>query len=1166
MTGIHVRPGGTRRKGMAWLDLVVAGGLALGIGSTAAADLLTAAERAWLEEHGPISFVSQTTYPPFEFVDSSGERQGMCLDLVRWISSELGFSAVFQDMEFQQAQAAVLEGRADVLTSLFQSEERDQRFDFSALTWEVPSLIFVRAERPDISRIQDLSGRRIAIPRGDYAEEFLRTKGIEYQAVPAASFAEAADRVLAGEADAMIGDSPIVLRYVYSRGIAGQMKSVGEPLYVGRNSMAVREGRDELLGILNKGLDLARARGVVETITTRWIGIPYGETPGTRPRQTLALSLGIISALAMAILLLGWIVHLRRLVGQRTVELQEAQDAHKPIAMSRPWLLLLVRLLLFLVLLVPLGFVVDRVLYRFVIMPDYLALEQAEAQKKLNGSMDVLRREAGHFGKTATDWAFWDDTYAFMLDRNEAYVDSNLSWPGLSDQAQIDVLLFYDLQGNLLWQGAYDPFEKKPIALADFLQEGLPKESALFRHLEPTKPCTGLLHTEIGPMIVASCAILPTDMDQPARGTLVLGRFLRETDLVADLSGQMGVAVELADPHSATLSEPQRAALSRLEPGSIRMEESSPDLLVGTALMADVEGRPALLLTLKLPRDIVARGRATARLLSSILFEFILIILVGTAIWYVFSFRESFRRQAHVEALVEARTRALRDSERKWKNYVKSAPMGIFLSDSSGRYQEANPAACRMTGYAETELAGRTLADLLAPECREGGREHVRQASEHGHASGEFRFLHKNGDPRGWSVSTVRLDDHRLLDFAEDVTDRQQEEKARESLQDQLSQAQKMESIGRLAGGVAHDFNNMLHVILGTAEMASEKAGANPALQADLEEIRSVAQRSADLTRQLLAFARKQTIAPRVLDLNETIEGTLKMLLRLIGENVELVWRPGSGLWPVKIDPSQIDQVMANLCLNARDAIAGHGTIVLSTGTAAVDAAACVGHEGAVPGDYVWLSITDDGCGMDEEMRQHVFEPFYTTKGVGEGTGLGLATVYGIVVQNGGIIEVQSEKGRGSTFRIYLPRHRDKADVPPGTEAVQAVARGHETILLVEDEPSTLQMTCRMLEHHGYKVLPAVSPGEAIRLAREHSGAIHLLMTDVVMPEMNGRDLARTLLGLYPGVKCLFMSGYTADIIANHGILDDDVLFIQKPFAMKDLVAKIREVLTTEKS
>ena len=469
-----------------------------------------------------------------------------------------------------------------------------------------------------------------------------------------------------------------------------------------------------------------------------------------------------------------------------------------------------------------------------------------------------------------------------------------------------------------------------------------------------------------------------------------------------------------------------------------------------------------------------------------------------------------------------------------------------------------------MTGYTETELAGRTLADLLAPECREGGREHVRQASEHGHASGEFRFLHKNGGPRGWSVSTVRLADHRLLDFAEDVTDRQQEEKARESLQDQLSQAQKMESIGRLAGGVAHDFNNMLHVILGTAEMASEKAGANPALQADLEEIRSVAQRSADLTRQLLAFARKQTIAPRVLDLNETIEGTLKMLLRLIGENVELVWRPGSGLWPVKIDPSQIDQVMANLCLNARDAIAGHGTIVLSTGTAAVDAAACVGHEGAVPGDYVWLSITDDGCGMDEEMRQHVFEPFYTTKGVGEGTGLGLATVYGIVVQNGGIIEVQSEKGRGSTFRIYLPRHRDKADVPPGTEAVQAVARGHETILLVEDEPSTLQMTCRMLEHHGYKVLPAVSPGEAIRLAREHSGEIHLLMTDVVMPEMNGRDLARTLLGLYPDLKRLFMSGYTADIIAHHGVLDNGVLFIQKPFAMKDLAAKIREALDGE--
>ncbi len=1165
MTGIHSRPRGNRPKGMTWLGLVAVGCLVLGIDSAAAADPLTAAERAWLRENEPISFVSQTTYPPFEFIDKNGERQGMCLDLVRWISSELGFQAEFQDMGFQQAQEAVLEGRADVLTSLFQSEERDQRFDFSALTWEVPSLIFVRAERPDISRIQDLRGRRIAMQRGDYAGEFLRTKGIGYQKVPTVSFAEAADRVLADEADAMIGDSPIVLHYIYSHRIADQMKSVGEPLYVGRNSLAVREGRGELLGILNKGLDLARARGVFETITTRWIGTSYGEAPGLRPHHALALSLGFFSVLAIAIVLLGWIIHLRRLVGQRTLELQEAQDAHKPIAMSRPWLLLLGRLLLFLVLLVPLGFVVDHVLYRFVIMPDYLALEQVEARKKLNGYMDLIRREVGHLGKTATDWAFWDDTYAFALDRNETYVDANLSWPSLSDQTQIDMLLFYDPQGNLLWQGAYDPFGKQTLTLDDFLQEGLSRESVLFRHLEPTKPCTGLLLTEIGPMMVASCAILPTGLDQPARGTLVLGRFLRESD-ISDLSGQLVVAADLVNPRSATLSEQQRIAFSRLEPGTTRIEESSPELLVGTALMADIEGRPALLLTLKLPREIVAQGRATARLLSFLLFEFIALILAGTAIWYVFSFRESFRRQAHVEALVEARTRALRDSEQKWKSYVKSAPMGIFLSDSSGRCLEANPAACRMTGFTEKELEGKTLADLLAPECREAGREHVRQVSEHGHACGEFLFQHKDGGPRGWSVSTVRLDDYRLLGFAEDITDRRQEEEARELLQSQLSQARKMESIGRLAGGVAHDFNNMLHVILGTAEMASEKAGSNPDLQADLEEIRAVAQRSADLTRQLLAFARKQTIAPRVLDLNETIAGTLKMLRRLIGENVELVWRPGEKLWAVRVDPSQIDQLLANLCLNARDAIAGHGTVVLSTEDAVVDMAACVGHEGAQPGDYVRLDVRDDGCGMDEEMRLHIFEPFFTTKDVGEGTGLGLATVYGIVVQNGGIIEVHSEKGQGTMFSIYLPRHTAPADERPGMAGVQTTARGHETILLVEDEPSILQMTSQMLRSLGYVVLPAESPNTAIRMAKAYPGEIHLLMTDVVMPGMNGRDLARILLGLYPDIHQLFMSGYTADIIANDGVLDEDVIFIQKPFAMIVMAAKVREALDRDRA
>ena len=387
----------------------------------------------------------------------------------------------------------------------------------------------------------------------------------------------------------------------------------------------------------------------------------------------------------------------------------------------------------------------------------------------------------------------------------------------------------------------------------------------------------------------------------------------------------------------------------------------------------------------------------------------------------------------------------------------------------------------------------------------------------------------------------------------------------RKNLEDQLAQARKMESIGRLAGGVAHDFNNMLNVILGYVELSMDDLPDDDPLWVNLVEIRKAGQRSADLTRQLLAFARKQTVAPRVLDLNETVAGMLKMLRRLIGEDIDLRWRPAPDLDPVRMDPSQIDQILANLCVNARDAIGrAPGKITIETGRVAFDEDYCADHAGFLPGAYVLLAVSDDGRGMVEEIRSHIFEPFYTTTGVGEGTGLGLATVYGIVKQNEGFINVYSEPGRGTTFRIYLPRHAAKAVPTSRTAGAETIPPGHETILLVEDEPSILELTAKMLERLGYVVLPAAAPGEAIRLAREHAGDIHLLMTDVVMPEMNGRDLAENLLSIYPEIKRLFMSGYTANVIAHHGVLDEGVRFIQKPFSMNELAAKVREALGRE--
>jgi CheY-like chemotaxis protein len=323
-------------------------------------------------------------------------------------------------------------------------------------------------------------------------------------------------------------------------------------------------------------------------------------------------------------------------------------------------------------------------------------------------------------------------------------------------------------------------------------------------------------------------------------------------------------------------------------------------------------------------------------------------------------------------------------------------------------------------------------------------------------------------------------------------------------------------------------------------------------------------QRSADLTRQLLAFARKQTIAPKVLDLNETISGMLKMLQRLIGEDINLIWNPELNLWPVKADATQINQVLANLCVNSRDAIPDIGVITISTGNIHTDESYKTPFLEMVPGKYVKFSVSDSGAGMDKETLAHIFEPFYTTKEQGKGTGLGLATVYGAVKQNCGYIDVNSEPGAGTTFTIYLPRHEGKSKQVLNDAEAELVPSGRETILLVEDELAILNIVTMILTKQGYNVLAANTPGEALKISREYSGEINLLMTDVVMPEMNGRDLAKKLLSLYPGIKRLFMSGYTSDVIAHHGVLDEGVHFIQKPFNMNILATKVRETLDSQ--
>lgn len=496
------------------------------------------------------------------------------------------------------------------------------------------------------------------------------------------------------------------------------------------------------------------------------------------------------------------------------------------------------------------------------------------------------------------------------------------------------------------------------------------------------------------------------------------------------------------------------------------------------------------------------------------------------------------------------------------RSLIDSAADLIYFKDTHSVYLGCNKASELFTGLSERDQIGKSDFDFFDKELAESIVTHDKMVLSGGVAvhleesvitSGGTRLLldtvktpivGQDGQPIG------------LVGISRDISGQRKAEQ-------QLQQAQKMESIGSLAGGVAHDFNNMLTVIMGHAQLGLMGLEANHPVCDHLSEIMKTGERSADLTRQLLTFARRQTISPKIIDLNEVIDGMLKMLRRLIGESIQLAWQPAPGLWLVKADPCQIDQILANLCVNARDAIKDTGRITIETRNNTVDSSYCERNPEAVPGDYVHLSVSDDGCGMDSATMVRVFEPFFTTKGLGEGTGLGLATVYGIVKQNNGFINIYSEPGKGTTFTIHLPRQENN-NPKSLTEAKTApLPRGQETILLVEDEPAILHITSQLLQKQGYTLLTAGTPGEAMRLAQEHCGEINLLITDVIMPEMNGKDLATRLQSLNPRLKCLFMSGYTADVIAQHGVLDEGVSFIQKPFSLPSLAEKVHEVFRT---
>jgi PAS domain S-box-containing protein len=531
-------------------------------------------------------------------------------------------------------------------------------------------------------------------------------------------------------------------------------------------------------------------------------------------------------------------------------------------------------------------------------------------------------------------------------------------------------------------------------------------------------------------------------------------------------------------------------------------------------------------------------------------------------------YRERYEAEVERRALEERAAQALQESESRFRTIFEQAAVGMADSSLDARFIRVNQRFCEIMGYSQDELLGLTFREITHPDDLAQDAELVAQLlrGETSSFAVEKRYLRKDGGVV-WANLLVSLlrspsgDPRHFVAIVEDITAQKRAEDDRRNLERQLLQAQKMESVGRLAGGVAHDFNNHLTVINGYCAMLLDEMVPDDPLREPVDEILLAGNRAATLTQQLLAFSRKQVAEPRVISLNDVVAEARKMLSRLIGDDVEIITHLDPNLGPVMVDPSQMNQVLVNMAINARDAMPDGGRIIIETLNTDLGDHYAAQHAGVEPGPYVLLSITDTGIGMTPEVVQHIFEPFFTTKSTGVGTGLGLSTVYGIVKQAGGWIWVYSEPGAGTTFKVYLPRAGGATEPLAVPVAATEALRGTETVLVVEDQPEVRKLTLAMLESQGYRLLEAANGSEALLLCEQYPEPIHLLVTDVVMPGMTGRELARLLSALRPSLKTLYTSGYPANAIAHEGVLDPGVAYLPKPFSPAQLAAKVRDVL-----
>lgn len=1113
--------------------------------NTTLSDALGAAEKTLI-------IGSEENFPPFAVGNSDDTAGGYTVDLWKEVAKETGIKYAIRVRPWGQLLHEFRDGKVDVLINMAQSDERHRYADFSVPHVTVHGAIFVRKDERRIKSEADLADKSIIVFKSDLAHEYAVARGWQKQLVVVNTPQEGIRLLASGQYDAMLLSKLAGLQTVRELKITNVKALDTKAGYAQKFSFGVHKGEADLLARLNEGLALTKASGSYDALYNKWFGI-YEANSRPTFRDIFPY---LAPFLVISLLVAAFNFRKRMLERKRASEalaaseenlrliLDSAGEAIYGIDLNGKCTFCNASCLSMLGYSNPSELIGRN-------MHDLIHHTYPDGTHYPEDKCRIFKAFKQGSGVLVDDEVLWRQN-------GTSFPAEYRSYPQFKDGKTIGgVVTFIDMTARR----QAEIYREMGQAILLLLNEHENKYEAIQRIIGLVKSTTGLDAIGIR---------LQDDDDFPYfyQEGFSADFLLKENSLLArmqdggicrDADGKIclectcGLVIQgkkdLTSPMwtngGSCWTNDSFPAIDALAENDARLNPRNECIHQGFASVALIPIRAKGSIVGLLQLNDRQKGRFTTQNIEAL--EDIA-DNIGEAM---------LRKQAEEKLFA---------SERFLRIMTDQLPVMVAYWTSDLRCSFVNKAYMEWFGKKEKdEILGRDLREQLGEELFQKNELYIRRTLQGEPQHFERLLVNSTGEEANTWIHYIpdKVDGiiRGFVALISDVTELKQAEEEKLKLESQLQQAQKMESVGRLAGGVAHDFNNLLTVILGHAELALMQLKPSEPLVADLVEIRQAAERSAALTQQLLAFARKQTIAPRILDLNEVVENILKMLKRLIGEDIRLAWLPGSNLWPVKIDPSQIDQILANLCVNARDAIKDIGKITIETRISTFDDEYCTDHPGYAAGDYVMLAVSDNGCGMDSETISHVFEPFFTTKGLGEGTGLGLATVYGIVKQNSGFINIYSEPGQGTTFRIYFPRYKD-ADVQPEPGiAATPPSRGQETILLVEDEASILKMTTKLLERQGYDVLAANGPKSALALAAEYTGEIHLLMTDVVMPEMNGRELAHNLAEIRPQIKCLFTSGYTANVIAHHGVLDENINFISKPFSLPALADKLRDIL-----